>query len=136
MRRPVVIRSCALFVVCCLGLSAGADDIRRIRPIRSPDDMRLTLASAWTRESSPGQTQLFKMAYVAGFWDAVSLNEAGSQAIQEWTRELAGMDIEQIVATMDKFYSDYPQWRDWSPAIVLVGIVPRLRKGLPPVESK
>lgn len=77
--------------------------------------------------------ELAQLHYINGFLDAVAYWEARPQKLRRWSSECKGMDIQQLVDTVNKFYEDYPQWRDRPPAFVVAIVIPRLRKGLPPM---
>lgn len=88
----------------------------------------------WDSTSAPSsELEVAKLAYVQGFWDAITLMDAKAKALPQLSAQYDGMTVTQVVATMDKFYRENPQWRDYKPAVVLVTIIPRMRKGLPPV---
>ncbi len=124
--------------------SSLAYDERIIKPIRSPDDILLT-PSVYEKISKLDETeqQISYSTYVAGFLDAVVLQEAEkiqknpsySLNIKQFLEECQGMSIGQLADTMLMFYKENPQWRDMKPVIVLISVIPRLRKGLPPIPA-
>ena len=132
----------ALLISCFVPLaihSFPADAQERI--IRAPDSTSRPVLSPggflWdpTNRDYPSRlTDFAKIAYVQGFWDAITLLDAKAPAIPRLSKDYDGMSISQIVSTMNRFYSDNPQWRDYNPAIVLLVVIPRLRKGLSPLE--
>lgn len=125
----------SVVLACCAALPDVASAQRVIKPMRTPDDLRLSPAAAWIGASKlPGQDgTLANLSYVAGFFDAVALFESNALKIKEVSAALDGMDLEQVTESVTKFYQDNPQWRDFLPAVVIIGVLPRIRKGLPPV---
>lgn len=119
---------------------------RIIKPLKKGE--ALIVSNIWWAVSELSETdqKLIKSSYVQGFWDALTLVEAETLTIKgvrsfyaHLSADYEGMDISQIVDTMDKFYQDNPQWRNISPSTVMVVVIPRLRKGLsplPPSENK
>jgi len=76
------------------------------------------------------------LSYVAGFFDAIALFELNSSKMAGISTALDGMDLTQVVDSVTKFYRENPQWRDYHPALVIIAVLPRIRKGLPPVPPQ
>jgi hypothetical protein len=112
-------------------VNGKSDDKSGIYRVEVSDTWYPMDATAWTKLPSKSRSTSF---YVRGFLDAlVHCRIVGSLDIEKWLLDCEGMDVQQIVDTIDKFYKDYPQLRDKPPALVLIEIIPRLRKGLPPI---
>ena len=117
------------------------EDKRIIKPTKRIEDLRL-MPSLWDEISKLPATEidLILSTYVSGFWDALLLMECKAPTIQGLSSKYEGMSIEQVVEVMEKFYRENPQWRgrDFMPAFVLTVVIPRIRRGLPPlpVEKK
>jgi len=127
-----------VFIV--IGLLVGtlfAEDIRIIKPVKRIEDIMLTPSDyAEVSKLSEIEQKLLYLYYVTGFVDAVVLEEANAFAIKQFLQECEGMDMEQLVDTMLKFYRENPQWRDRKPSIVLTVVIPRLRRGLTPFPNE
>ncbi len=143
-----IMRICILTVlICILVIIVYGTEWRVVKPVKSPDELILMPGSFWTElnnfvrfgELDTLEREMIQLAYVHGFLDAVALFEVGTffegdqSKIWELSSVCEGMDVRQIVDTINKFYKDYPQWRDLAPAAVISGVIPRLRKGLPPI---
>lgn len=136
MRIRMLRLATVLVAVMAFANSGSAQAQRRV--IRAPgaDAPVVLWPGSFLWDSTSGPSALLdaaKLAYVQGFWDAITLMDAKAQAIPQLSKQYDGMTIDQVVATMDKFYHDNPQWRDYKPAFVLVAILPRIRQGLPPL---
>ena len=75
------------------------------------------------------------MAYIAGFLDAVQMEEANVPEVKNFLNECQGMTLGDLTTAMLKFYQENPLWRETSPATILTVVIPRLRKGLTPFPS-
>ena len=113
----------------------------RIKPIKSLEDIGVLPSEAFIAEGlAPIEKGVVQMAYVRGFFDAIQivsgLSHTGNfrKAPYAILSELEGMDYEQVADTIIKFYADYPQYRDYHPSFVIMYVLPRLRKGLHPIE--
>ena len=124
-------------LIVLIGNSYGAEDNKQIiKPIKTSSDIRVLSSEAWLdcNKLPKEERETLQLLYVRGFWDALSWF-ALSPKIQEVISAYEGMDLQQIVDTINKFYSDYPQWREWKPSSVMIVVIPRLRKGLSPLPS-
>ncbi len=139
MKRSIAIllAVCSFFLL--VGDIAHSADKRIISP---PKGRELILThSVWDAlsPSSPFSRidqKLILNSYALGFWDALTLAELKSTRLVGIFSAYEGMDIDRIADAMAKFYQDYPEWKDLNPAIVMVYVIPRLKKGLPPIEVK
>lgn len=91
----------------------------------------------WKRCSDLGELgKTVQMSYVRGFWDALSYFNLACPTINELRQDYQGMTLGQILDTINKFYTDHPQWQNWAPATVMFYVIPRLRKGLSPIDTE
>lgn len=110
---------------------------QEIKPILSPDDLVLTSADVWHDLSQlPDSDQrLLKLLYVRGFVDAANLIQAyakpGTEGLFSSSK---GVFVHDLPQEIDDFYIKYPKYKNSSPAFVMVGYLPFVRKGLP-IES-
>jgi hypothetical protein len=122
----------------------------QVKPIASTEDMNFMSSDIFIVEGQEKikEKELYRtcqLLYVRGFFDSLQGNQFFLKgALKDipipdtWDilSELKGMTIEQVVDTIVKFYHDYPQHRDYSPATVVVYVLPRIRKGLSPFPEK
>jgi hypothetical protein len=108
-----------------------------IGPIEGIEDIFLLDGHQWCKASDLSESEgtIMQLAYIRGFWDALSYFDLACPKIDELRQEYHGMTLKQILDTLNKFYTDHPQWQEWPPATVMFYVIPRLRKGLSPVDS-
>ena len=125
----------AIMVIACCTFATDAAAQRAIKPMRTADDLLLSPSTAWLGATQlPGQGgTMVNLSYVAGFFDAVALFDLNAPRIKEVSAALERMDLAQVTDSVTKFYRENPQWRDYHPALVIIGVLPRIRKGLSPV---
>lgn len=81
--------------------------------------------------------QVSRTAYVRGYMDALLLTYHTPKLAKNTMDGLQGMSVEQIIDSIKSFYSDYPYLKDkYFPSGVISNVLPRLRKGLPPIEPE
>jgi hypothetical protein len=135
MRRTTII-----FVLAAIVFTFATDAAaqRTIKPVPTPKDLLLTPATVWITATKLPEPQgaMVHSSYVAGFFDAVALFELNSSKMGGVSAALEGMDFAQVIDSVTKFYRENPQWRDWHPALVITAVLPRIRKGLPPVPPE
>jgi hypothetical protein len=137
-----------------LGIRTGFfnshDTIRAIREAKDLQEasgevhkMSLSESSLWIEgdeaNQSPDIASASRMAYVRGFLEAQQLWEweiqlakhvGGPHPIRDVTHTLDGATYEEVVDLMMRFYKENPEYhRVADPAVVIIGIVPRLRRG-------
>ena len=121
-------------------LSAGpvlAQDTYKINPVTGSSDIKAFSSQGWlTMQGLPSKDHyLFKIAYLRGFLDAVQFAEVAPGKTTQILDDLEGLDLKQLVDDIDKFYQDYPQYQAYSPAVVMLVILPRIKEGKPPIPE-
>lgn len=134
MKKGILIASLILF---CFAIFVYSGERYVVKPIEMWDDMWFANSQRWIGinemdELDEWTKKEIQIWYVLGFLDAVALFEWYPITMGKWSSECEGMDFLQLRDTINKFYEDYPQWRDRSPATVLARVIPRLRRGLSP----
>ena len=79
---------------------------------------------------------LFKIAYLRGFLDAVQFAEVAPGKTTQILDDLQGMDLKKLADEIDKFYQDNPQYQAYSPAVVMLVILPRIKEGKSPIPEE
>jgi hypothetical protein len=126
-----------LLIAGALSLLYAFVQTRVVKPVASIEEVVLTRPLYGIISSENKETQrLVYTAYVAGFLDAIQLEEAKVEAAHEFLKDCEGMTLGQLRDEMILFYYENPQWRDQRPANILINIIPRLKKGLSPFPSE
>ena len=139
MRVKLVIVLALIAVLAGTGTLFALVKTRVIKPVTSLDDIVLTRSLYDAVALDDMTTQKFTfMAYIAGFLDALQLEEVNETEIKQFLIDCEGMTLGQLSEMMLKFYKENPELRNTKPADFLIGIVPKLRKGLSlvPAEQK
>ncbi|MDD5156172.1 MAG: hypothetical protein PHF11_06820, partial [Candidatus Omnitrophica bacterium] len=125
-----------VFMLVFTGVLFALNKNRLIQPITSENDVVLTrsLFSALAAFDSPTE-RLVHMVYIAGFFDAVQMMEANMPEANSFFQDCQGMTIGELTDAMLKFYREYPELKDASPAKVLTVAIPRIKKGLTPFPA-
>ncbi len=131
----------ALFVfTLLLVLTTGVfalDASREINPVKSNKDLILTKSFYLTASSLDQSTnRLVYIAYVAGFLDAVQLEEINDPYIKKFLVECDDLNLGQLTDILRNFYDKHPQGRDIKPSEVLTVLAPKICHGLDPYPSK
>jgi hypothetical protein len=105
---------------------------RTVKPVQDFKDVVLTKPLYdMIGQLDEGAKKLVYTAYVAGFLDALQLEEVGAVAIKEFSQKCEGMTLGQLTDTISKFYEENPDLRNVRPADILINWIPRLKNGLP-----
>lgn len=117
--------------------SAGAADRFVIKPIKQLSDIRVFSAQGWlTMHGLPTETRQYLTGnYLRGFLDAVQFGDVAPSQTTEILTTLRGDDPKRLVNRIDWFYEKYPQYQAYSPAVVLVVILPRLATDQDPLPK-
>jgi hypothetical protein len=114
------------------GGAAKAADGFQIKPIEKPEDLRLMPAEAWPHpESEPGE-MLLKLSYLRGLIDALQYLEVAPRSASQTLKNCQGMSLQELAATIDRYYLADPRRRELPPAAVLFRILPLSTPGQPP----
>jgi hypothetical protein len=137
MRAKLVIILALIAVLTGTGTLFALMKTRVIKPVTSLDDVVLTRSLYDAVALDDITTQRFTfMAYIAGFLDALQLEEVNEAEIKQFLSDCEGMTLGQLAEMMLKFYKENPELKNTKPADFLTSIVPKLRKGLPAVPAE
>jgi hypothetical protein len=118
------------------GVLFALDKSRVIKPIVNEKDAIFTKSLYNVLAPFDTTTQrLTHMAYIAGFLDAVQMEQTNMPEVKNFLSECQGMSLGDLTTAMLKFYQENPQWRETGPSIILTVVIPRLKKGLAPFPS-
>ncbi|MCX8082855.1 MAG: hypothetical protein N3D17_05620 [bacterium] len=79
----------------------------------------------------------YRFGYVRGYFDGLQMGMVlGFERGNKILKDLEGMRYDQVQECIDKFYKDYPIYKDQSPLFVINIALPNLRKGLPPFPTE
>jgi len=118
------------------GVLFALDKTRFIKPVTNEKDIIITHSLYDAVAALDSTTErLTHMAYIAGFLDAVQMEEANMPEVKNFLNECQGMTLGDLTSAMLKFYQENPDWRKTSPAKILTVVIPRMRKGLEPFPS-
>jgi len=136
MRTKLAVILALIAVLTVTGTLYALVKSRVIKPVTSLNEVVLTksLYNAVALDDETTQRFTF-MAYVAGFLDALQLEEANEAEVKQFLQDCEGMTLGQISDMMFKFYRDNPEFRNEKPADFLTKIAPRLKKGLTPFPT-
>ncbi|MEW6374269.1 MAG: hypothetical protein AB1502_00565 [Thermodesulfobacteriota bacterium] len=117
-----------------------AQEIGFIKPMiyGEIDKLQLLSPEIWLMEGkslSSVERELLQVSYLRGLYDAFQLSNVGWASIYSILIDLAGTDLVQVREEMNRFYRDHSEMKDIPPSIVLLEILPKIRKGLSPVEA-
>jgi hypothetical protein len=109
----------------------------RLRVLKGPQDFQLLSSKTWAsfRHFGTEEEYRLKIAYLRGFFDALQYAQIAPWRAKNVFVALNGLDLNAIVTKINDFYDRYPQYRTYTPATVILVILPRLQKGLPPVPG-
>jgi hypothetical protein len=136
MRRVIAAFIC-LAVSAWLILAPAAAQRYRLRVLKGPQDFQLLSSKTWASFKHFGAEEEYrlKIAYLRGFFDALQYAQVAPWRAKSVFVDLKGQDLNAIVTKINDFYDRYPQYRNYTPATVILVILPRIKKGLPPVPG-
>ncbi|MBU1740417.1 MAG: hypothetical protein KKC37_02650 [Proteobacteria bacterium] len=136
MKRVVV---ALVLVSVAAGLIVGPAPAQRyrLRALRGEQDFQLLSSKTWASFKHFGAEDEYrlKIAYLRGFFDALQYAQVAPWRAKNVFVALKGQDLNAIVTKINDFYAQYPQHRQYTPATVILIVLPRLKKGLPPVPG-
>ena len=117
---------------------AFAQETYQINPVNGSSDIKAFSSQGWlTMKGLPSKDHyLFKIAYLRGFLDAVQFAEVAPGKTTQILDDLQGMDLKKLADEIDKFYQDNPQYQAYSPAVVMLVILPRIKEGKSPIPEE
>ena len=132
--RIVFILSLVLFPLILFAQERGA-----IRPMiyGEYDKLQLLPSEIWLMEGRPVsdiERELLQVSYLRGIYDGLQLSNVGWASVYSVLNELAGMGLAQLRDEINRLYKEYAEMGSNPPAIMLLEIIPEMRKKAPPGE--
>jgi hypothetical protein len=130
----VFILSLVLFPQILFAQGKGA-----IRPMiyGENDKLQLLAPQIWLMEERPVsdiERELLQVSYLRGLYDGLQLANVGWASVHSVLNDLAGMDLAQLRDEINKLYKEYAEMGNNPPAIMVLEVVPQMRKRVPPPD--
>jgi hypothetical protein len=103
------------------------------------DKLQLLPPATWLMEGKPIsalERELLQVSYLRGLYDAIQLSNVGWASIYSVLINLGGMNLAQLRDEVNQFYRDHPEMKDTPPAIVVLEILPEIRRRIPSGKTK
>ncbi|MGZ3559681.1 MAG: hypothetical protein ACXU97_11255 [Thermodesulfobacteriota bacterium] len=132
----MLITSLVLLPQVLVGQERGA-----IRPLiyGEYEKVQLLPTRIWLIEGKPlsdMERELLQVSYLRGLYDGLQLANVGWPSIYTVLNELAGMDLAQLREEINKLYSEYAEMGNNPPAIMVLEVIPGMRKRIPPADPR
>ena len=101
------------------------------------DKIQLLPSEIWLMEGRPIseiERELLQVSYLRGLYDGLQLSNVGWASIYSVLNELAGMNLAQLREEINKLYREYAGMGQNPPAIMVLEIIPGIRKKVPPAD--
>ena len=101
------------------------------------DKLQLLPPEIWLMEGRPisdMERELLQVSYLRGLYDGLQLANVGWASVHSVFNELAGMNLAQLREEINKLYRDYAEMKQNPPAIMVLEIIPGVRKRVPPAD--
>jgi archaellum biogenesis protein FlaJ (TadC family) len=99
------------------------------------DKIQLLPSKIWLMEGRPIsdiEQELLQVSYLRGLYDGFQLSNVGWASVYSVLNELAGMNLAQLREEINKLYREYTEMGNNPPAIMVLEIIPEIRKRVPP----
>ena len=99
------------------------------------DKVQLLPSRVWLIEGKPlsdMERELLQVSYLRGLYDGLQLANVGWPSVFTVFNELAGMDLAQLRDEINKLYKEHAEMGNSPPAIMVLEIIPGMRKKIPP----
>ncbi|MGZ3514045.1 MAG: hypothetical protein ACXU93_08880 [Thermodesulfobacteriota bacterium] len=103
------------------------------------EKVQLLPTRIWLIEGKPlsdMERELLQVSYLRGLYDGLQLANVGWPSIYTVLNELAGMDLAQLREEINKLYSEYAEMGNNPPAIMVLEVIPGMRKRIPPADPR
>ena len=132
---------CSLLLLAGLTLypvSLLAQETYVIGPVNESADIRAFSSQGWLSMQGlpPKDHYLLKISYLRGFLDAIQFAEVAPGQTTKMLDDFKGVNLKELADQIDQFYQDYPQYQSYSPAVVMLVILPRIKAGKPPLPAE
>ncbi|MBW2618055.1 MAG: hypothetical protein JRC92_04190 [Deltaproteobacteria bacterium] len=106
-----------------------------IGPVNESADIRAFSAQGWLSMQGlpPKDHYLLKISYLRGFLDAIQFAEVAPGQTTNMLDDFKGGNLKELADQIDQFYQNYPQYQSYSPAVVMLVILPRIKAGQSPL---
>ena len=101
------------------------------------DKIQLLPSEIWLMEGRPIsdiERELLQVSYLRGLYDGLQLSNVGWPSVYSVLNELAGMNLGQLREEINKLYREYAGMGQNPPAIMVLEIIPEIRKRVPPAD--
>ena len=98
------------------------------------DKIQLLPSKIWLMEGRPIsdiERELLQVSYLRGLYDGFQLANVGWAPVYSVLNELAGMDLSHLREEINRLYKEYAEMRNNPPAIMILEIIPEIRKRVP-----
>ena len=120
MRLKWVIFFMSLVVLLWCGSLLALRYNRIVKPVKSSGDVVLTTTLYGIGSSDKITQRLIYVCYVAGFLDAIQMQEVDPKTCSKFLKYYNGKTMGQIVKAIDEFYKENPEYRKEKPAEILL----------------
>ena len=103
------------------------------------DKLQLLPTRIWLMEGKPlseMERELLQVSYLRGLYDGLQLANVGWPSVYSVFNELAGMDLAQLREEINKLYREHADIGNNPPAIMVLDIIPGMRKRVPPASPE
>jgi archaellum biogenesis protein FlaJ (TadC family) len=101
------------------------------------DKIQLLPSKIWLMEGRPIsdiEQELLQVSYLRGLYDGFQLSNVGWASVYSVLNELAGMNLAQLRDEINKLYKEYNEMGNNPPAIMVLEIIPEIRKRVSPAD--
>lgn len=101
------------------------------------DKLQLLPSEIWLMEGRPVsdvERELLQVSYLRGLYDGLQLSNVGWASIYSVLNELAGMGLAQLRDEVNRLYKEYAEMGSNPPAIMILEVIPEMRKRIPPAD--
>ncbi len=103
------------------------------------DKVQLLPTRIWLMEGKPLsdiERELLQVSYLRGLYDGLQLANVGWPSVHSVFNDLAGMDLAQLREEINKLYGKDADMRNNPPALMVLEVIPGIRKRVPPVNPE
>jgi len=101
------------------------------------DKIQLLPSKIWLMEGRPIsdiEQELLQVSYLRGLYDGFQLSNVGWASVYSVLNDLAGMNLAQLREEINKLYREYTEMGNNPPAIMVLEIIPEIRKRVSPAD--
>jgi len=101
------------------------------------DKIQLLPSKIWLMEGRPIsdiEQELLQVSYLRGLYDGFQLSNVGWASVHSVLNDLAGMNLAQLRDEINKLYREYTEMGNNPPAIMVLEIIPEIRKRVSPAD--